>query len=100
MKVIFLLRGKYLPYYKWSFRALRELDTDKKYSEKLAFLISGGAAERKYNSIEEICTDIISELKNFNITKATCGDLEKHAYSVNDCIYDGGIRNLHILAAT
>ena len=33
------------------------------------------------------------------LTKAICGDLEKHAYSVNDAIADGDIRNLHILSA-
>ena len=33
------------------------------------------------------------------LTEAICGDLEKHAYSVNDGIEDAEIRNLHILAA-
>lgn len=98
MKVIFLLRGKYMPYYKWSFRALRALDTENKYSEKLSFLLCGGTGE-KMNVIEEISADIISELKNLNITKSDCGDLEKHAYSVNDCIADAELRNMHILAA-
>lgn len=98
IKAVFLLRGKYTPYYKWSFRALRMLDTEKKYSEKLSSLLCGGA-EDKMNTIESISADIISELKNLNITKAQCGELEKHAYSVNDCIADGELRNMHILAA-
>ena len=42
---------------------------------------------------------MIDELTAQGLTKAICGDLEKHAYSVNDSIADGGIRNLHILAA-
>lgn len=98
MKVIFLLRGKYMPYYKWSFRALRALDAENKYSEKLSFLLCWGTGE-KMAVIEEISADIISELKNLNITKSDCGDLEKHAYSVNDCIADAELRNMHILAA-
>ena len=36
-------------------------------------------------------------LQSQTLTKAICGDLEKHAYSVNDGIRDGEIRNLHIL---
>ena len=32
------------------------------------------------------------------LTQANCGDLEKHAYSVNDGIADGDLRNAHILA--
>ena len=36
-------------------------------------------------------------LQEQGLTEATCGDLEKHAYSVNDGIKDGQVRNLHIL---
>ena len=32
------------------------------------------------------------------LTQANCGDLEKHAYSVNDGGADGALRNLHILS--
>ena len=100
MKVLFLLRGKYMPYYKWSFRALRELDTEKKYSERLSFLLCGaGTAEEKCDVIESISADVISELQTQGLTKANCADLEKHAYSVNDCISDGELRNMHILTA-
>ncbi|MEE3378141.1 MAG: hypothetical protein VZR35_06650, partial [Lachnospiraceae bacterium] len=56
-------------------------------------------AEEKQNVIEGICADIIDELMDQGITKAICGDLEKHAYSVNDMIADPAIRNMHILAA-
>ena len=100
MKVLFLLRGKYMPYYKWSFRALRALDAEKKYSEALSFLLcGGGSAEEKLGVIEKVTSDVISELHAHGITKVSCGELEKHAYSVNDCIADGTIRNMHILIA-
>ena len=100
MKVLFLLRGKYMPYYKWSFRALRAFDTERKYSERLSFLLCGaGTAEEKYEVIESISADIISELQTQGLTKANCADLEKHAYSVNDSISDGTVRNMHILTA-
>ena len=33
------------------------------------------------------------------LTKAICGDLEKHAYSVNDRVSDANLRNLPVLAA-
>lgn len=104
LKVIFLLRGKYLPYYKWSFRALRSLDGAEKYADRLSFLLSGDIAdpaqtEKKYAVVEDIASDIITELTENRLTKAVCGDLEKHAYSVNDKISDPTVRNLHILAA-
>ena len=56
-------------------------------------------AESKYGMIEDVASDVIDELMDQGLTKAICGDLEKHAYSVNDSIEDGGVRNLHILAA-
>ena len=56
-------------------------------------------AEEKYNVIEGIAADIIDELMEQNLTKAVCGDLEKHAYSVNDGIQEAELRNRHILAA-
>ncbi len=49
--------------------------------------------------IEGIAADLIDCLIDEELTKANCGDLEKHAYSVNDGIADGQVRNLHILAA-
>ena len=56
-------------------------------------------AETKYDMIEDAAADVIDELMHQGLTRAICGDLEKHAYSVNDAIADGEIRNLHVLAA-
>ncbi len=103
MAVIFLLNQRYMPYYKWSFKALRELKKFSELWETLEYLISSGngedMCEEKYILIESISSDIIAELINRGITKANCGDLEKHAYSVNDGIKDSEVRNMHILAA-
>ena len=90
MSAIFLLNRAYEPYYKWSFRALRALPKLSIEAELLEYLITtdndAALAEEKQNVIQ-------------GITKAICGDLEKHAYSVNDMIADPAIRNMHILAA-
>lgn len=103
MNTFFLLNKVYMPYYKWSFRALRQLEKLSLNAEILEFLLTssndGEMAEEKYYSIEGIASDVIEELQNQNLTKAICSDLEKHAYSVNDTIEDSEIRNLHILSA-
>lgn len=104
MKVTFLLQNRYMPYYKWSFRALRQLVGTAELAGNLSFLLAGNnaapdTAEQKYLVIERICADVIALLRENALTDAVCGDLEKHAYSVNDKITDGYIRNLHILAA-
>ena len=56
-------------------------------------------AAEKARVIEGVAADVIAELRRQGLTRADGGDLEKHAYSVNDSIADGDIRNLHILAA-
>ncbi len=103
MKTLFILNDRYMPYYKWSFRALREFDTDGFYSDSLSLLLYGDnddfdVADLKYETVEKIAGRIIDVLQERNLTKAICGDLEKHAYSVNDKISDSGLRNLNILA--
>lgn len=103
MSVIFLLNNKYQPYYKWAFRALRNLPKLSLEAEMFEYLLTtnndGEMAEEKYYAIEGIVADIIDELAEQELTKAICGDLEKHAYSVNDSIADSSLRNMHILAA-
>ena len=48
-------------------------------------------AEEKYDVIEGIAADVIDELQDQGLTQAVCGDLEKHAYSVNDGIEDADL---------
>ncbi len=103
MKAFFLLNDRYMPYYKWSFRALRTVYGGEALADKLSFLLfedprNDRTAEEKYDMIESIATDFITLLQERKLTDAICGDLEKHAYSVNDRIEDSWIRNLHILA--
>ena len=103
MSAAFLLNSVYEPYYKWSFRAMRSLPKLSLLAETAEYLLSTdnepSLAESKYDMIEDAAADVIDALQEQELTKAICGDLEKHAYSVNDSIADGEIRNLHILAA-
>jgi len=102
METVFLLNGRYMPFYKWAFRAMRELPKLSIEAELLEYLITtdndGSLAEDKYQVMEGIAADVIDELNEQGLTKAVCMDLEKHAYSVNDGISDGAIRNMSIFA--
>ena len=101
LSAVFLLNRNYMPYYKWSFRALRSLPDGEDLGRSLEWLLttdnSEALAEDKYFCMEGIASEIIGQLQEQGLTEATCGDLEKHAYSVNDGIRDGNVRNLHIL---
>ncbi|MBO4872364.1 MAG: DUF4037 domain-containing protein [Lachnospiraceae bacterium] len=100
---VFLLNRAYLPYYKWQFRAMKELPLFAELADPFEYLLTSknapAEAEEKQTLIEDLAGVFIAELMEQGITKASCGDLEKHAYSVNDHIGDAALRNLHILAA-
>ena len=67
----------------------------------LTFLIDNGndpsTAAYKTGMISDISTMIIDEVKAQGITKATCNNLDTHAYSIADFISDPCLRNMHIM---
>ena len=99
---VYLLNNKYMPYYKWQFRGLKGLDILSELSFALEMLILTGngslATDEKSERIEFVAGMIIEELMNQGITSAICGDLSKHALSVNDYVSDGDLRNMNILS--
>ena len=101
LHVIFLLNRVYLPYYKWSFRAMRDLPRLSSLSDTLEWLISSGnttdEASKKSNVIEQICSEIIQELTAQGLSSFTGTALEGHAYEVNAHIADNDVRSLHIM---
>lgn len=103
MKCIFLLNKTYMPYYKWSFRALSSLPLLSDLYGKLEYLISSGNSEpeaaEKADIIEKLCADIIAEAKKQNLSDFSGNSAEGHAYAVNNKINNSEIRNLHILFA-
>lgn len=103
LSVIFLLNGRYEPYYKWAFRAMRDLPLLSELEPLLTGIITSpndpDTSFGKYTDIETAASAVIELLMDQELTKASCGDLEKHAYSVNDGIADGELRNMHILSA-
>ncbi len=103
LAAIFLLNKKYMPYYKWSFRALKNLPLLSSLYPTLEYLISSGnseaEAENKEKAIENICKEVISEVVNQGLSCEQAIDAERQAYIVNDRIKDSEIRNMHILSA-
>jgi len=98
LSAAFLLAKRYQPYYKWAFRALRELPRLSGLSGPLAALLTGPAGEEKTALIEGVCRSVAGELTAQGLSKGATAELEPLAYAVNDRIRDGKVRNLHILA--
>ncbi len=103
LDVIFLLNKTYMPYYKWSFRALRGLASLSELAGSLEYLISSGNSDsdaiKKEEIIESICAAIAEKLTSQGISGNAGSEMERQAYIVNDTIKDVKIRNMHILCA-
>ncbi|MDO4608500.1 MAG: DUF4037 domain-containing protein [Clostridia bacterium] len=96
VETIFLLNRRYAPYYKWLFRAGRELPILGNRVEQIEKLITDSTLiqNQRLDIIEGVCADIIAELKLQGLTNIDSDYLEPHAYAVNDKIKDSSIRNL------
>lgn len=101
LHALFLLNGAYLPYYKWQFRALRDLPCLSDQATSLEWLLCtdncGENAAKKTACIEEITAAVVGALHERALTHFGGTELEGHAYAVNDTIEDPNLRNLHIL---
>ncbi len=103
LNVAFLLNKRYIPYYKWSFRALGELPKLSELYAPLEYLLSSGNTDSEVNTkkhtVEDICESVISVLCAEGLTEKSGSAIEAYAYAVNNKINDAEIRNLHILYA-
>ena len=98
LSAVFLLNGRYQPYYKWSFRALRELPRLSSLAGPLECLLAGGGEpEDKAALIESVAGEIISVLAEQALSHAAGNYLEPHAYAVNETVSDISLRNESVL---
>ena len=98
----FLLEKRYMPFYKWSFKALRTLPDGEELEKSLDFLTTTPNDETFYKKksevIENISAKLIEEIKKQDLSDSLSENLEDHAYKVNGKISDGNIRNMNIFA--
>lgn len=98
---VYLLNRAYMPYYKWSFRGLKNLSRLSELAAELEYLISSGntadEAKKKMDMIERVCAAVANELQAQGLTELQNTEMEQQAYALNDTIIDPNIRNLHIL---
>ena len=99
MAAVFLLNRQYRPFYKWTFRALRELPELGALADSFEYLLTSDNAAAsvpvKKAVMEDICALILERLPGAAGNKP---DPESAAYALNGLIADEEIRNLHILS--
>lgn len=99
MQVVFLINNRYMPYYKWSFRALKQLPILSNLYDSFEYLITSDNENfvLKNQVIEDISAMISKQLVNDKMLKSEDIELERVAYEVNSKIENTNIRNLNIL---
>ena len=99
VEIVFLLNRAHMPYYKWAFRSMRELNILGDRARLLELIIDTPNQERDEikKGIDSFCADVIEELLRQNITSSRSKFLEDHAYSINGMIKDSRIRNMSVM---
>ncbi len=101
ISTIYLLNNRYEPFYKWAYRGLRQLPVLGAVGDALQALTemdnTDGNAQIKQTVIEDVAAVLIQAFQEQGLSEAVCGDLEKHAYSIQDGIRDVDLRNMHIM---
>ena len=97
-QMVFLLNRRFAPYYKWVFRAMRDLPKLGHLSGALTDLLTGGmSVEVKTDQIESVCAEIAAELRTQGLSDCDEAYLEPHAFAVQSGIRDRELRALHIM---
>jgi hypothetical protein len=97
--MVFLLNNRYTPYYKWMFRALKELPILNDIYENLEFLLCGNESpDVNIQIIEDTAAKIIAELHRQNLTQTNDSYLEHHAVEITRKIQHSEIAQLHIIS--
>jgi hypothetical protein len=98
ISAIYLLNKKYMPFYKWMHRGLRDLPILGRTAPDFEWLckndLMDGGNEKL---IEGICCEILKELQKQGLTSGGGDFLLEHCEGMMCCIGDESIRNLHIM---
>jgi hypothetical protein len=82
-----------MPYYKWAFRALGELELLSELRDPLGSILT----DPKEETIEAVSAAVIAELRRQGLTAGTWDYLEPHAYEITKHIRSAEIAALHVM---
>jgi len=95
---VFLLNNSFEPYYKWVFRAMRRLKELGGLADEIERLFAVPYdADENVKLIESICGSVTGYLRKLGLVGDEGDYLEAYAYTVNDRIADGELRNSPVM---
>ena len=97
--MVYLLNKKYMPFYKWAHRGMKDLPILNEVYTLLSILCSDETKEgEQIDIIEEICVSVKQELMRQKLSEADENFLLDHCEGMKRKIRDPQIRSLHIMA--
>ncbi len=95
MRVLFYAEGKYMPYYKWCFRAFKGLHLGEELEQLFsAIMIRNDDVQVLIEKLSERLSEYLQKNKLYN---GSGSELKLIAYSIQNSISDAEIRNMNIL---
>lgn len=100
-QTVFLLNRRHCPYFKWTFRAMKELPSMADLAEPLEFLLTAENDKRgcevKMEIVEDIAHTFVEELAAQNLARLEGNYLEPFGFALQRQIKSAELRNMHIL---
>jgi hypothetical protein len=100
--MIYLLNKRYVPFYKWAHRGIRQLpllsETASLFTDLFADRLDENRFRKRANLIEQISWMVICELKNQGLTDGNEDFLQAHCPKIMQRIHDPALASLHFLA--
>lgn len=97
LHVLFLLNDRYTPFYKWRFRASRELPLLKNIAFDLENLAKDKISAATINQIENIAQKIMVDLNRRGLSNSGEPFLEAQAIAITEKIQDPALQRLHLM---
>ena len=98
ISMIYLLNRRYMPFYKWAHRGLRDLGRLSSLAASFEFLAGNNDSEEKTEKIEYISETVLQELAAQGLCETGDSFLLAHCGEMMKRIQDPGIRGLHVMA--
>jgi hypothetical protein len=99
VSLIYLINGKYAPFYKWALRGMENLEIFSDFAPILTDILTEdySDSELKRSKIEKICSDVAEYFRQSGLSRSQSEFLEPHAYEIQNKIKDINIRSLHVM---
>lgn len=101
VSLVYLVNGRFAPFYKWSLRGMKDLEIFSEFSFDLTRLLteefSAENLKAKQEIIEDICGKTAEYFRQNGLSRSSSDFLEPHAYEIQNKIKDVNIRSLHVM---